>query len=228
MRDYRQIELFKNVTPEQWNDWHWQVRNRITTVEQLKKVINLTDGEEKAIEESLALLRMAITPYYASLMDPDDPNCPIRKQAVPTSLELHRGEADMEDPLHEDTDSPVECLTHRYPDRVLLLVTDQCSMYCRHCTRRRFAGQTDNAVPSDRIDKAIEYIKNTPRVRDVLISGGDALVISDDRLEYVLKSLREIPHVEVIRIGSRTPVVMPQRITRQLVDMIQKIPPGMA
>lgn len=225
MRDYRQIELFKNVTPEQWNDWHWQVRNRITTVEQLKKVINLTDGEEKAIEESLALLRMAITPYYASLMDPDDPNCPIRKQAVPTSLELHRGEADMEDPLHEDTDSPVECLTHRYPDRVLLLVTDQCSMYCRHCTRRRFAGQTDNAVPSDRIDKAIEYIKNTPRVRDVLISGGDALVISDDRLEYVLKSLREIPHVEVIRIGSRTPVVMPQRITRQLVDMIKKYHP---
>ena len=225
MRDYRQIELFKNVTPEQWNDWHWQVRNRITTVEQLKKVINLTDGEEKAIEESLALLRMAITPYYASLMDPDDPNCPIRKQAVPTSLELHRGEADMEDPLHEDTDSPVECLTYRYPDRVLLLVTDQCSMYCRHCTRRRFAGQTDNAVPSDRIDKAIEYIKNTPRVRDVLISGGDALVISDDRLEYVLKSLREIPHVEVIRIGSRTPVVMPQRITRQLVDMIKKYHP---
>ncbi|HQA47125.1 MAG TPA: lysine 2,3-aminomutase [Bacillota bacterium] len=225
MRDYRQIELFKNVTPEQWNDWHWQVRNRITTVEQLKKVINLTDGEEKAIEESLALLRMAITPYYASLMDPDDPNCPIRKQAVPTSLELHRGEADMEDPLHEDTDSPVECLTHRYPDRVLLLVTDQCSMYCRHCTRRRFAGQTDNAVPGDRIDKAIEYIKNTPRVRDVLISGGDALVISDDRLEYVLKSLREIPHVEVIRIGSRTPVVMPQRITRQLVDMIKKYHP---
>jgi len=119
----------------------------------------------------------------------------------------------------------VECLTHRYPDRVLLLVTDQCSMYCRHCTRRRFAGQTDNAVPSDRIDKAIEYIKNTPRVRDVLISGGDALVISDDRLEYVLKSLREIPHVEVIRIGSRTPVVMPQRITRQLVDMIKKYHP---
>ena len=225
MRDYRQIELFKNVTPEQWNDWHWQVRNRITTVEQLKKVINLTDGEEKAIEESLALLRMAMTPYYASLMDPDDPNCPIRKQAVPTSLELHRGEADMEDPLHEDTDSPVECLTHRYPDRVLLLVTDQCSMYCRHCTRRRFAGQTDNAVPEDRIDKAIEYIRNTPQVRDVLISGGDALVISDDRLEYVLKSLREIPHVEVIRIGSRTPVVMPQRITRQLVDMIKKYHP---
>jgi lysine 2,3-aminomutase len=225
MRDYSQIELFKNVTPEEWNDWHWQVKNRITTVAQLKKVINLTDDEEKAMEESLAILRMAITPYYASLMDPDDPNCPIRKQAVPTPLELHRGEADMEDPLHEDIDSPVECLTHRYPDRVLFLVTDQCSMYCRHCTRRRFAGQTDNAVPDDRIDKAIEYIRNTPQVRDVLISGGDALVISDDRLESVLKRLREIPHVEVIRIGSRTPVVMPQRITRQLVDMLKKYHP---
>ena len=225
MRDYNQIELFKNVTPEEWNDWHWQVKNRITTVAQLKKVINLTDDEEKAMEESLAILRMAITPYYASLMDPDDPNCPIRKQAVPTPLELHRGEADMEDPLHEDIDSPVECLTHRYPDRVLFLVTDQCSMYCRHCTRRRFAGQTDNAVPDDRIDKAIEYIRNTPQVRDVLISGGDALVISDDRLESVLKRLREIPHVEVIRIGSRTPVVMPQRITQQLVDMLKKYHP---
>jgi lysine 2,3-aminomutase len=225
MRDYNQIELFKNVTPEEWNDWHWQVKNRITTVAQLKKVINLTYDEEKTIEESLAILRMAITPYYASLMDPDDPNCPIRKQAVPTPLELNRGEADMEDPLHEDIDSPVECLTHRYPDRVLFLVTDQCSMYCRHCTRRRFAGQTDNAVPDDRIDKAIEYIRNTPQVRDVLLSGGDALVISNDRLEHVLKRLREIPHVEVIRIGSRTPVVMPQRITQQLVDMLKKYHP---
>jgi len=225
MRKHSDIELYKDVTQDEWNDWHWQVKNRVTTVQQLKKIINLTGQEEKAIDESLALLRMGITPYYASLMDPDDPNCPIRKQAVPTSYELHRGEADMEDPLHEDTDSPVDGLTHRYPDRVLLLVTDQCSMYCRHCTRRRFAGQTDMAMPTERIEKAIEYIKNTPQVRDILISGGDGLLIDDDKLEFIMKSLREIPHVEIIRIGSRTPVVMPQRITPQLVNMLKKYHP---
>jgi len=225
MRNYKDIELFKDVTQGQWNDWHWQVKNRITNVEQLKKVINLTPDEENAIDESLALLRMGITPYYASLMDPDDPECPIRRQAVPTALELHRGKGDMEDPLHEDTDSPVEGVTHRYPDRVLLLITDQCSMYCRHCTRRRFAGQTDMALPVERIEKAIQYIKNTPQVRDVLISGGDGLLISDDKFELIIKKLREIPHVEIIRIGSRTPVVMPQRITPELVNMLKKYHP---
>lgn len=225
MRCFKDIKLYKDVTQEQWNDWHWQVKNRVSTVEQLREIINLTDEEGKAIDESLTLLRMGITPYYASLMDPDDPDCPIRKQAVPTSFELHRAEADMEDPLHEDTDAPVEGLTHRYPDRVLFLVTDQCSMYCRHCTRRRFAGQTDTAMPADKIEKAIKYIANTPQVRDVLISGGDGLLIADDRLEFILKRLRDIPHVEIIRIGSRTPVVMPQRITEDLVNMLKKYHP---
>lgn len=221
----RDIELWKGVTEEEWNDWKWQVRNRITTVEQLKKVINLTEQEEKDIEETLKKFRMGITPYYASLMDKDDTNCPIRKQAVPTIMETHRGTADMEDPLHEDTDSPVPGLTHRYPDRVLLLITDQCSMYCRHCTRRRFAGQQDSAMGMDRIEKAIEYIKNTPQVRDVLLSGGDALLVSDERLESIISKLRAIPHVEVIRIGSRVPVVMPQRITDDLVNMLKKYHP---
>ncbi len=225
MRNYKNISLYKDVTEEQWNDWHWQIKNRVTTVKQLREIINLTAEEEKAIDESLVLLRMGITPYYASLMDPDDPNCPIRKQAVPTTFELHKGEGDMEDPLLEDTDSPVEGLTHRYPDRVLFLITDQCSMYCRHCTRRRFAGQTDEAMPMDKIEKAIEYIANTPKVRDVLISGGDGLVIADDRLEFILKKLRDIPHVDIIRIGSRTPVVMPQRITDELVSMLKKYHP---
>jgi lysine 2,3-aminomutase len=225
MRDFKDIDLFKGVTDEQWNDWHWQVSNRITSVDQLKRVINLTVEEEEAIEQSLAILRMGITPYYASLMDPDDPECPVRKQAVPTAMELHKGKADMEDPLHEDTDSPVPGLTHRYPDRVLLLVTDQCSMYCRHCTRRRFAGQTDMAMPIERIEKAIEYIANSPQVRDVLISGGDGLLISDDKLEFIIKKLRDIPHVEIVRIGSRTPVVLPQRITPDLVNMLKKYHP---
>ena len=225
MRHYTEIELWKDVTPEQWNDWKWQVSNRITTVDQLKKVINITPEEEEGIHECLKTLRMAITPYYASLMDPDDPNCPIRKQAVPTSLELHRAEADQLDPLHEDEDSPTPGLTHRYPDRVLLLITDQCSMYCRHCTRRRFAGQRDEAQPMEKIEKAIEYIRNTPEVRDVLLSGGDCLLVKDETLEYIIKKLREIPHVEIVRLGTRTPVVMPQRITPELVNMLKKYHP---
>ncbi|HQO43787.1 MAG TPA: lysine 2,3-aminomutase, partial [Bacillota bacterium] len=140
MRNYKDIPLWKDVTPEQWNDWKWQVSNRITTAAQLKQIIELTPEEEAGVNECLKTLRGAVTPYYASLMDPKDPHCPIRKQAVPTSKELHKADADMLDPLHEDEDSPVPGLTHRYPDRALLLITDQCSMYCRHCTRRRFAG----------------------------------------------------------------------------------------
>lgn len=225
MRDYKSISLWEDVTAEEWNDWKWQVRNRITDVETLKKVVNLTEEEEEGIRESLKTLRMAITPYYAALMDPDDPNCPVRKQAIPTSRELFQGESDLEDPLHEDKDSPTPGLTHRYPDRVLLLVTDQCSMYCRHCTRRRLAGANDTSMPKDQISKAIDYIRNTPEVRDVLISGGDGLLISDDILEGIIKELRAIPHVEVIRIGSRTPVVLPQRITPKLVEMLKKYHP---
>lgn len=168
---------------------------------------------------------MSITPYYLSLIDPTNPNDPIRKQAIPTSNELLKGKADLDDPLYEDGDSPVPGLTHRYPDRALLLITDQCSMYCRHCTRRRFAGQKDDAQPIDQIEKAIEYIKNTPVIRDVLLSGGDALLMSDKKLEYIIKKLREIPHIEIIRIGSRVPVVMPQRITDDFVNMIKKYHP---
>jgi len=225
MRDYHEISLWKDVTKKEWNDWKWQVKNRITNVEDLKKVIDLTDEETKEIEDSLSTLRMAITPYYATLMDPEDRNCPIRKQAVPTSKELHFGNADMEDPLYEDVDSPAPGLTHRYPDRVLLLITDQCSMYCRHCTRRRFAGAQDNALPISQIEKAVEYISNHPEVRDVLLSGGDALLMSDDKLEEIISRLYAIPHVEIIRLGSRTPCVMPQRITDDLVNMLKKYHP---
>lgn len=225
MRHYSEIELWKNVTEEQWNDWHWQVRNRVTDVDTLKQIINLTEEEERDIGKVMEKFRVGITPYYASLMDPDDPHCPVRMQAVPTIMETHISSSDLEDPLDEDEDSPVPGLTHRYPDRVLFLITDQCSMYCRHCTRRRFAGQNDMGVPRDRIDACIEYIRNTPQVRDVLLSGGDALLVSDDVLEYIIKKLREIPHVEIVRIGSRTPVVCPQRITDDLVNMLKKYHP---
>lgn len=221
----RRKELFPKVTDAQWNDWKWQVKNRIETLEDLKKYIKLTKNEEAGIKKTLETLRMAITPYYLSLIDPKDPNDPVRKQAIPTAAETHVSDADLLDPLHEDVDSPTPGLTHRYPDRVLMLITDQCSMYCRHCTRRRFAGQHDCASPKDRIEKAIEYIEKTPQVRDVLLSGGDALLVSDVKLEYIIKRLRAIKHVEVIRIGSRVPVVCPQRITPELVNMLKKYHP---
>ncbi len=225
MNTNRRKELFPNVSDEQWNDWKWQVKNRIETLDELKKYINLTQEEEEGVAKSLQTLRMAITPYYMSLIDPNDRNCPVRKQAIPTGAETYQSAADLLDPLHEDEDSPVPGLTHRYPDRVLFLITDMCSMYCRHCTRRRFAGQTDAQSPSERIQKAIDYIAKTPQVRDVLLSGGDALMVSDDMLESIIKRLRDIPHVEIIRIGSRTPVVCPQRITDNLVNMLKKYHP---
>ena len=224
-RNWKDIPLFKDVTEEQWNDWHWQVENRLTTLEDIKAVVNLTAEEEAEIAKVIGGFRVGITPYYASLMDPDDPMCPVRMQAVPTLAEMHRSDADDADPLHEDADSPAPGLTHRYPDRVLFLVTDQCSMYCRHCTRRRLAGETDGARSIEDINACIEYIKKTPQVRDVLLSGGDALCIEDEMLEYIISELRKIPHVEIVRIGSRTPVVMPQRITDDLVNMLKKYHP---
>lgn len=221
----RRKEMFPEVTDAQWNDWRWQVQNRIETLEDLKKYIHLTPAEEDGVKQTLKTLRMAITPYYLSLINPEDPNDPVRRQAIPTGLETHQSAADLLDPLHEDSDSPVPGLTHRYPDRVLFLITDQCSMYCRHCTRRRFAGQHDCESPAERIDRAIEYIAKTPQVRDVLLSGGDALLVSDQVLESIIKRLRAISHVEIIRIGSRTPVVCPQRITPELVAMLSKYHP---
>jgi lysine 2,3-aminomutase len=224
-RNWKDIEAYKDVTEEQWYDWKWQVANRITSLEQLKKIINLTEPEEKDINEVVKNFRLGITPYYASLMDPDDPRCPVRMQAVPVINETHRSEADMLDPLHEDEDSPAPGLTHRYPDRVLFLITDQCSMYCRHCTRRRLAGEHDAARSMEDINACIEYIKKSPEVRDVLLSGGDCLLVDDDVLEYIFSELRKIPHVEIVRLGSRTPVVMPMRITDNLVNMLKKYHP---
>lgn len=222
---YRRKELFPEVTDAQWNDWKWQIKNRIETLDQLKKYVTLTPEEEDGVRLSLSTLRMAITPYYISLIDPENPHCPIRKQSIPTAAEVYQSPADLLDPLHEDEDSPTAGLTHRYPDRVLFLITDMCSMYCRHCTRRRFAGQNDCETTNERIDNAIAYIAKTPVIRDVLLSGGDALLVSDRMLESIISRLRQIPHVEVIRIGSRTPVVCPQRITDDLVNMLKKYHP---
>ena len=225
MKVNRRKELFPNVTDEQWNDWKWQVKNRIETYEELSKYFTFAPEEAEGIKKALAKFRMAITPYYLSLIDPNDPYDPIRRQAIPAGEECNIAPADLNDPLHEDEDSPAPGLTHRYPDRVLFLITDMCSMYCRHCTRRRFAGQKDDESPSERIEKCLAYIEKTPQVRDVLLSGGDALMVSDQKLEYIIQRLRKIPHVEIVRIGSRTPVVCPQRITPELCDMLKKYHP---
>ena len=225
MKVNRRKELFPNVTNEQWNDWKWQVKNRIETYEELSKYFTFEPAEAEGIKKALAKFRMAITPYYLSLIDPNDPYDPIRRQAIPQGAECNIAPADLNDPLHEDEDSPAPGLTHRYPDRVLFLITDMCSMYCRHCTRRRFAGQKDDESPSERIEKCLAYIEKTPQVRDVLLSGGDALMVSDAKLEYIIQRLRAIPHVEIVRIGSRTPVVCPQRITPELCDMLKKYHP---
>jgi lysine 2,3-aminomutase len=221
----RRKRYFPEVSDEQWADWHYQVKHRITSVSDLKRYIKLTPEETENISGVLGKFRMAITPYYLTLIDPDNPHCPMRKQALPGIEEMHIGKYDMLDPLDEDVDSPVPGLTHRYPDRVLFLITDMCSMYCRHCTRRRFAGQQDMQAPQDRIQKGIEYIRNNPKIRDVLLSGGDALLVSDNALEKIISELRKIDHVEIIRIGTRTPVVMPQRITVKLVEMLKKYHP---
>ncbi len=225
MKVNRRKELFPSVTDEQWNDWKWQVKNRIETYEELSKYFTFSPEEAEGIKKALAKFRMAITPYYLSLIDPNDPYDPIRRQAIPQGAECNIAPADLNDPLHEDEDSPAPGLTHRYPDRVLFLITDMCSMYCRHCTRRRFAGQKDDESPSERIEKCLAYIEKTPQVRDVLLSGGDALMVSDKKLEYIIQRLRAIPHVEIVRIGSRTPVVCPQRITPELCEMLKKYHP---
>lgn len=213
------------IPEEVWEDWHWQIANRITTLGQLEQVIHLSDDEKEIVSRSLNQMRMAITPYYASLMAYDDPRCPIRMRAVPTMAESKTAAEDLLDPLHEDVDSPTPGITHRYPDRALFLITDQCSMYCRHCTRRRYAGELDQPRKQSEIDDAVAYIRETKGIRDVLLSGGDPFTLSTHRLEEIVARLYEIPHVEMIRYGTATPAVLPQRINDSLVNMLKKYQP---
>ncbi|MBI2874957.1 MAG: lysine 2,3-aminomutase [Firmicutes bacterium] len=223
----QEIPLRENTREEDWRDWRWQLRNAVTTISRLAEIIRLTPVESGSLKRVLRETFLSITPYYAGLMDPDDPECPIRRQAVPALQELEHGPADLDDPLHEDEDSPVPRLTHRYPDRVLLLVTNKCSMYCRHCTRRRFIGSdlASDVVTRGQIREAIAYIRSHPEIRDVLLSGGDALMMSDSRVEEIIAELRAIPHVEIIRLGTRMPVVLPYRITGELCAMLRRYHP---
>ncbi|MFA5480160.1 MAG: lysine 2,3-aminomutase, partial [Candidatus Muiribacteriota bacterium] len=223
--EYKNIPLFRDVTEENWNDWKWQLKNAIKDIPTLEKVIKISEEQKKELSKVLEKFRMAITPYYAALMDKEYELCSVRLQAVPSIKELNEDISDLADPLHEDVDSPVPGLTHRYPDRVLLLITNICSMNCRHCTRRRMVGFEDIHLERENVDKAVEYIKKHTEIRDVLISGGDPFTLDEESLEYVLKKIRAIEHVEIIRIGSRVPVVMPMRITESLVNMLKKYEP---
>jgi len=220
----KRASIYADIPDEKWMSWRWQLSNRINTVEEFEKVLPLTESEHKALSTP-NLFRVDITPYYISLIDPDDPNDPIRKQVVPTDAERLPFTAMMEDSLAEDRHSPVSGLVHRYPDRVLMLVTTQCATYCRYCTRSRMVGDPSATFSRSEFDQQIDYLKRTPQVRDVLLSGGDPLVLAPKILEEILRRLREIPHIEIVRIGSRVPVFLPMRITDKLTDVLQKFHP---
>jgi len=220
----KRAPYYADIPDEKWNNWRWQLSNRINTVDEFEAVIPLTDSERKALSAS-NLFRVDITPYFISLIDPDDPDDPIRRQVVPTAAELLPFTAMMEDSLAEDRHSPVPGLVHRYPDRVLMLVTTQCASYCRYCTRSRIVGDPSATFSRTEFEMQLEYLRRTPQVRDVLLSGGDPLVLAPKILEEILSRLREIPHVEIVRIGSRVPVFLPMRVTDELTDMLQKYHP---
>ncbi len=219
--------IWKGVSEREWNDWRWQLRHRITTLDRLKEILNLTPEEIQGIEHSKGRLALAVTPYFVSLMDPNNPNCPIRRQAIPRIEEIHLSKNEMVDPLGEDKHSPVPGLVHRYPDRVLLLVTDQCAVYCRYCTRRRLVGSNERSITQGNFEEVLKYLRSHRKVRDVLVSGGDPLLLENERLEEILSRLRIIPHIELLRIGTRVPVTLPQRITGGLVRMLKKYHPLM-
>lgn len=220
----RRAAAFADVPDEKWNDWHWQMSHRLNSVDDFEKVFPLTESERKALSAA-NLFRVDITPYFASLINPSDPADPIRKQVIPTAEEIVPFTGMMEDSLAEDRHSPVPGLVHRYPDRVLMLVTTQCASYCRYCTRSRIVGDPSETFSRTEYEAQLDYIRNTPQVRDVLLSGGDPLTLAPKILEELLAKLREIPHVEIVRIGSRVPVFMPQRVTDELTDMLQKYHP---
>ncbi|MCX7794966.1 MAG: lysine 2,3-aminomutase [bacterium] len=217
-------ELF-NVDERLWNDWRWQLKNRITRLEELERILNLTEQEAIDIERSLEHLKMAITPYYLSLIDPSNYNDPIRLQSIPSIHELAHMPYETEDPLKEEIYSPLPGLVHRYPDRVLLIVTDSCPTLCRHCTRRRLTEKIKSNNNHIELNKAFEYICSHREIRDVIISGGDPLILPDQMIERIISRLRDIDHVEIIRIGTRVPVTLPQRVTPELCSMLQKYHP---
>ena len=214
-----------DVPAAQWNDWRWQLRRRLTSLADLERVVRLTDEERAGIAASPSLFRIGITPYYAALMDPVNASCPVRMQVIPVGAETRISDGEYADPLGEDALAPVPAIVHRYPDRVLLLALDRCAIYCRHCNRRRLVGQDDGVIPKPELERAIDYIRRTPAIKDVLISGGDPLTLSTEKLEWIVSSVRAVPHVEIIRIGTRVPVCLPMRVDGELLAMLRRYHP---
>ncbi|MGF1448874.1 MAG: KamA family radical SAM protein [Opitutales bacterium] len=214
--------LWPDVDPADWNHWVWQLKNRITSIEQLETHLDLTPEERAGCVFANRKLSLAITPYFFNLIDREDPDCPIRKQVIPREGEMQVAPEELLDPVGEEGSMPVKGLVHRYPDRVLFLVTDRCAAYCRYCTRSRLVSNAQDYNFHPQYEEAIRYIETHPEVRDVLLSGGDPLLLSDKKLDTLLGRLRAIPHVEFIRIGSRIPVFLPQRITPELCEIFRK------
>ncbi len=220
----QRTELWADVADELWNDWQWQLGHRLSSLQQLRELIRLTPEEEEGLSAE-GKFHVDITPYFASLIDPEDPHCPIRRQVIPLARELKMFDGMSADSLDEDKQSPVSGLVHRYPDRVLMLVTIHCASYCRYCTRSRMVGDPSMAFGKSDFERQLDYLRQTPSVRDVLLSGGDPLTLSDRLLEYLLSQLRAIPHIEIVRIGSRVPIFLPQRITPDLCNMLKGFHP---
>jgi lysine 2,3-aminomutase len=215
-----------DVNTDKWSDWKWQLRHRIQTLEDLKEWITPTEQEIAGIEATKGLFRWQITPYYANLMDPKDPQCPVRRQVVPTLDEMTDDiDLDALDPLEELAHSPVKNIIHNYLDRIAFCVASECAVYCRYCLRKRMVGDSEYAMNKDELQQGIDYIAATPNIRDVLLTGGDPLILGDNNLEWILQRLRAIPHVELIRIGTRFPVLNPFRITDAFCEMIQRYHP---
>jgi lysine 2,3-aminomutase len=223
-RNFRK-RFFPSIADKDWNDWRWQARNRIRKFEQMQAMLELSPAERQALTEAGSMLPVGVTPYYMSLLDPANAEQPLRKTVIPRADEFVRTSGEADDPLGEDGHSPVPGLVHRYPDRVLLLALDFCSTYCRYCTRSRVVGHGELAPNEKRLEAAFDYLRGTPQVRDVLISGGDPLALAEERLDWILSRLRAIPHIEFIRIGTKMPAVLPQRITPQLTRMLRKYHP---
>lgn len=217
--------LFPQATDAEWADWRWHQRHAVRNLAQLERYIPLTPEERAGVQETAELFRIGISPYYLSLVDRDHPLCPIRMQSIPVRAEARVRPGELEDPLGEDKTRPEEAIVHKYPDRVLFLALDTCSVYCRHCTRRRITKGGEAELTKEQLRRGVEYIRQHPEVRDVLISGGDPFLLTEERLEELLAPLYEIPHVEMVRIGTRVPVCLPMRVTDSLARLLRRYAP---
>src|SRR5467141_4471640 len=221
----RRADLFPEATDAQWRDWRWQLRHSVRSLEELERLVPLTEDERRGCLETRGIFRLGISPYYLSLIDPVHPFCPVRMQAIPVRAEATTREGELRDPLGEDRHRPVRAIVHKYPDRVLLLALDHCSVYCRHCTRRRITSGDERGISRAELDEAIEYLRAHPEVRDVLVSGGDPLLLSTPRLLELLEQIRAVPHVEIVRVGTRIPVCLPMRVDDELARALRRFAP---